>query len=270
MIYKANCKINIGLNILSKRHDGFHELSTIMYPVKGLADLVEVVHSDSLKFTSSGLVIDCAPEDNLCLKAYHIIKSEYNDIPPVHIHLHKIVPFGAGLGGGSSDATFTLIAINELLGLSITKEKMSEMAAKLGSDTSFFVNNTPQLCSSRGEVMQSIDVDLDGYYLTIVKPNYSISTATAFAGITPQLPEFNLISLPTIDLSSWKDLVVNDFEASLFPKFQDLQNIKDELYANGAIYASLSGSGSALFAISKEPIGAEMLSFGLFFKSYKI
>ena len=270
MIYSANCKINIGLNILGKREDGFHNLSTIMYPVKGLADLVEVVFSDTLKFTSSGLVIDCPDEDNLCLKAYNLIKSEYSDITPVHIHLHKIVPFGAGLGGGSSDATFILIAINELFNLNIPREKMVEMAAKLGSDTPFFVDNTPQLCSSRGEVMQPIDINLDGYYLTIVKPQFSISTATAFSGISPHDAEFDLAALPTVDITRWNEMVVNDFEGSLFPRFAELKDIKEQLYNCGAIYASLSGSGSALFAISNKEIDREIFSSDLFFKSYRV
>lgn len=267
MIYRANCKINIGLNIINKRDDGFHNLSSIMYPVKGLADLVEVVHSDTLRFTSSGLTIDCAPENNLCLKAYNLIKEEYKEIPPLHIHLHKIVPFGAGLGGGSSDATFTLKAIDELLSLGISKEKMIELASRLGSDTPFFVDNCAQLCSSRGEVMEHIDIDLSDYYITVIKPDFSISTAAAFAGVIPHKAEFSLKELPSHDISTWKEILINDFEASLCPRYGYIEEIKEQLYKAGATYASLSGSGSAIFAISKEELDKDVFAPELFFHS---
>lgn len=254
MIYSANCKINIGLDILRRRDDNYHDLSTIIYPAIGLCDVVEVVHSNEFMFTSSGIEIDCEYDKNLCVKAYKLLKSEIGDIAPVHIHLHKIVPFGAGLGGGSSDATFTLIAINDLLNLGLTEEKLIYFAAKLGSDTPFFVKNRAQLCSSRGEVMQDISLDLSGLYLNIIKPDVSISTREAFSGITPSDSIFDLSQLPTTDITEWKNFVKNDFETTIFKSKPILKEIKNKLYDLGAIYSSMSGSGSALYAFSYEKL----------------
>ncbi|MFI3314293.1 MAG: 4-(cytidine 5'-diphospho)-2-C-methyl-D-erythritol kinase [Rikenellaceae bacterium] len=268
MIHLANCKINIGLNILNKREDGFHNLSTIMYPLKGLCDVLEVVHSDAFKFSSTGLTIDCDNKDNLCVKAYNLLFEEFGLTESVHLHLHKIVPFGAGLGGGSADATFVLRAVSELVGLSVTSAKLKELAARLGSDTAFFIDNVPQLCSGRGEITESIDLSLKGYCITVVKPQIFISTKEAFSGITPKQSEFDLRNIVTLPLSRWRDCVVNDFENHLFKIYPQLEQIKNKLYDLGATYASMSGSGSALYAISEHPIEKKSFDNDVFFHSY--
>ncbi|MEG1650054.1 MAG: 4-(cytidine 5'-diphospho)-2-C-methyl-D-erythritol kinase [Rikenellaceae bacterium] len=269
MIYIANCKINIGLNIVRRRADGYHDISTVMYPALELCDAVEVVHSNVFKFSSSGLGIDCNSDNNLCVKVYKLLQSEIGDIAPVHIHLHKVVPFGAGLGGGSADATFTLVGINDLLNLGLSEARLIELAAKIGSDTPFFVKNKPQLCSSRGEVMSDLMLDLSGLYLTIVKADVFISTREAFAGILPMDPHFKLSKLPDIDITQWKDLVENDFEKNIFCAHPLLKEIKNKLYDLGAIYSSMSGSGSAIYSLSHHKISAEAFD-GCFCRSYKI
>ncbi|MFI3322683.1 MAG: 4-(cytidine 5'-diphospho)-2-C-methyl-D-erythritol kinase [Rikenellaceae bacterium] len=271
MIYSANCKINLGLNIVNRREDGFHNLTTIMYPAYGLYDIVEVVKSEKFRFSSSGLEINCTSENNLSVKAYNIMEKEVGEpLPPLHIHLHKVTPFGAGLGGGSSDATFTLIAINELLKLGFSTEKLKELAAKLGSDTAFFVENTPQLCSGRGEITEPIELNLSGLYLTIVKPPIFISTAEAFSGIKPHKDDFNLKQLPLLDVKYWKNHLKNDFETHIFKKYQEIAKIKETLYKNGAIYSSMSGSGSALFSLSESKIDIKSFENDHFFTSYLI
>lgn len=271
MIYSANCKINIGLNVQSKREDGFHNLSTVMYPVKGLSDLVEVVYSDKFKFTSSGLEINCDIDKNLVVKAYKLIENEVGEqLAPLHIHLHKIVPFGAGLGGGSSDATFTLIAINELLNLNFSNEKLKDLASKLGSDTPFFVDNNPQLCSSRGEVTEPLEIDLSGLHMTIVKPPIFISTKEAFSGIKPYIDSFDLRNLSVAEIRYWRNYVKNDFENHIFEIYPQLKNVKDQLYASGALYASMSGSGSALYALSEDRICDKNFHNNNFFKSFLV
>lgn len=269
MIYSANCKINIGLNILRRRDDGYHDLSTVMYPADGLCDIVEVVHSNKFQFTSSGIEIDCAMDKNLCVKAYHLLKSTIGDLPPVHIHLHKIVPFGAGLGGGSSDATFTLIAINDLLNLNLTESTLIDLAAKLGSDTPFFVKNSAQLCTSRGEVMREISLNLSNLHLTIIKPNISISTREAFSGIVPSDPIFPLSKLPQTNINDWKHLVKNDFETTIFNSKPQLKEIKSALYHQGAIYSSMSGSGSAIYSFSHDKLSLSQFE-NCFCCSFKI
>ena len=251
MIIKAHCKINIGLNILRRREDGYHDIETIMVPVRGLHDVVEVVASDNseVRFEQRGIVVDCPAEKNLCVRAARLMQAEYG-IGGVAITLDKRVPFGAGLGGGSADATAVIVAINEIYTLGLSKERLAELAARLGSDTPFFVYDEAQICRGRGEVMTPIEVPLQGLWLAVVKPtNEGVSTAEAYGGVKPQLPERGLEELIASPVGAWRDCIGNDFEAHIFEAHPRIAEIKAMLYDKGAIYAAMSGSGSALFGI---------------------
>ncbi len=251
MTISANCKINIGLDIIERRADGFHELSTVMFPVKGLHDILDfnIIETPEVLFIGRGMSVDCAAENNLCVKAYNLMKSRYPQIGGLQITLDKRVPFGAGLGGGSSDATAVILAINALFGLKIEEHTLIELASELGSDTPFFVRNTPQLCSGRGEKMQPIDLDLSGKYLLLIKPDVNISTREAYAGVKPKLPATPLSELVKLPVEQWQGKVKNDFEAHIFKAHPLLQKIKDDILSAGALYAAMSGSGSTLFGI---------------------
>ncbi len=252
MIAFPPCKINLGLNIISKRPDGFHELDTCFYPVPW-TDILEIIPAKELAFTSSGSDIPGNPDDNLCLKAYHLLKADF-DISPVKIHLHKIIPIGAGLGGGSSDAAYTLRLLNEIFNLSLSVEQLKKYASKLGSDCAFFIQDKPMHGSGKGEILTEIDIRLNGFYLLIIKPTMHVSTQEAYSGITPRLPHIKVSEIVKQPLSSWKDSLKNDFEESIFKKYPAIAEIKTKLYLNGAIYASMSGSGSSVFAIFEKPV----------------
>lgn len=253
MIAFPPAKINLGLNIIRKRPDGYHDLSTCFYPVQW-CDILEILPSDKLSFQSTGLSIPGSEKDNLCLKAYQLLKNDF-DIPAVGIHLHKIIPMGAGLGGGSSDGAWTLRLINEMFGLAIAKEKLKAYASQLGSDCAIFIEDGPAMGSSRGEVLTPTSLSLKGKFIVIVKPDVHVSTAEAFAGITPAHPERGLQSvIENLPLEKWRDVVKNDFEVSVFRKYALIQSIKEKLYSAGAQYASMSGSGSAVFGIFDKPV----------------
>lgn len=254
MQIKAHCKINIGLNILRRREDGYHDIETIMVPVRGLYDTIEVAATgdDTIVFQQSGIVVDCPAEKNLCVRAARLMQERYG-IGGVSIKLDKRVPFGAGLGGGSADATAIIVAINEIYALGLTKERMAELAAELGSDTPFFVYDEAMICRGRGEVMTPIEVPLKGLWLAVVKPmNEGVSTAEAYGGVTPHLPERGLEELISMPIDMWQEGITNDFEPHIFKAHPRIAEIKAMLYDNGAIYAAMSGSGSALFGIFKE------------------
>ena len=250
MIIKANCKINLGLRVARKREDGYHELQTIMLPVAGLYDVVEVERSEGeeISFSQQGIVVDCPPERNLMVRAARLMQQRYG-IGGVSLKLDKRVPFGAGLGGGSSDATATIVAINEVYGLSLDKPTLSALAAELGSDTPFFVYNTPQLCTGRGEIMSPVELNLDGLWLVVVKPDEGVSTAEAYSGVKPTEPTESLTELITRPIESWQGVIVNDFEPQIFAAHPRIAELIDILVGSGALYASMSGSGSALFAL---------------------
>ncbi len=253
MTIQACCKINIGLNIIRRREDGFHDISTVMYPLRGLYDDVSITPLDNtseVTFTNLGLAIDCAPESNLCVKAARLMQRNYN-VGGMNISLNKVVPFGAGLGGGSSDATAILVAINKLYSLNICEEELISLAASLGSDTAFFVRSSAQLCSGRGEVMTPLALDLSQYTITLIKPEVHISTAEAYGGVTPQQPQYPLDELISRPIEEWQELINNDFEGHIFRKHPLLGEIKDQLLECGALYAAMSGSGSTVFGIFK-------------------
>ncbi|MEM6841571.1 MAG: 4-(cytidine 5'-diphospho)-2-C-methyl-D-erythritol kinase [Bacteroidota bacterium] len=255
MVVFPNAKINLGLHIVSKREDGYHNIETCFVPIP-LRDILEVIEGETFQFDASGLPILGKTEDNLCVKAYHLLKSDF-DLPPVQIHLHKIIPMGGGLGGGSSDASFLLRSLNELFSLSLTREQLEGYASQLGSDCPFFIRNQPVLATGTGDQFQDISLDLGGKHIALVFPDISVSTAQAYAGVVPrQNAQTSSVSLSDnligSGLSNWRDSVVNDFEPSVFAQHPVLQNIKEQLYQMGAFYASMSGSGSTLYGLFEQ------------------
>jgi 4-diphosphocytidyl-2-C-methyl-D-erythritol kinase len=253
MLSFPNAKINIGLQIIRKREDGFHELKTVFYPVKKLFDVLEILPSTTTQFSSTGSDLLIADENNLVLKAYRLLQQDFT-LPEIKIHLHKVIPHGAGLGGGSADAAFALSGINKLFNLSISYKRLAEIAANLGSDCSYFIYNTPMIGSGRGEILTPLDLDLSEYFIAIVKPSTYVSTAKAYSLITPKVPKNSIEELLRLPISDWKDNLINDFEGPIVAAFPELNGTKEKLYNSGAIYASMSGSGSSFFGIFKEQL----------------
>lgn len=251
MIVRANCKINIGLDVLRRRIDGFHDLSTVMAPVPNLYDIIEVTPAAEMNFEQRGFIVDCPIEKNLCIKAARLMQQRYN-VGNVVITLDKRVPFGAGLGGGSSDATAVIIAINEIFELHLPETELINCAAALGSDTAFFVRNTPQLCTGRGEIMTPITLPLAGPWLAVVKPEEGVSTAEAYGGVKPAEPNIPLEQRLQLSVNQWQSIIKNDFEPHIFEAHPAIANLKQKLIEAGAIYASMSGSGSAVFGLFTE------------------
>jgi 4-diphosphocytidyl-2-C-methyl-D-erythritol kinase len=248
MLTFPNAKINLGLNITSKRGDGFHDIDSCFYPIP-LKDALEIFPSEILKFSSTGIPIPGNSDDNLVLKAYHLIKADY-DIPAIEIILHKNIPMGAGMGGGSADGAFMLSMLNDYFKLKLSNEKLEDYALKLGSDCPFFIENTPKLVGGRGEVFESTSVDLSGYYLALIYPDIHISTAEAYRGVKPQESKILVKeALENYPIDEWKGILKNDFEEGIFEKYPKLQEIKSRFYTAGAIYASMTGSGSTIFGI---------------------
>ncbi|MBR4996026.1 MAG: 4-(cytidine 5'-diphospho)-2-C-methyl-D-erythritol kinase [Alistipes sp.] len=260
MEIKANCKINLGLDVLRRREDGYHDLSTIMLPVEGLYDIVSIERREdnNVEFKGIGLQVDCPPESNICVKAARLMQERYG-IAGIDITLDKRVPFGAGLGGGSADGTAVIVGINQIYGLSLAEEELISLAAELGSDTAFFVRNTPQLCEGRGEIMTPVEVDLRGLWLVVVKPDESVSTREAYAGITPAMPDTPLTERIKRPIGEWQQIIKNDFEKSVFASHPAIAEAKQQLIDMGATYASMSGSGSALFALFDDEAKAEKM-----------
>lgn len=251
MVVFPNAKINIGLNIVEKRPDGFHNINSCFYPV-GWADALEILPAPEVVFEASGIAIPGEGAANLCMKAYQLLAREHG-LPPVHIHLLKAVPIGAGLGGGSADAAFTIKALNELFALNLSLEKQQDYARTLGSDCAFFIENKPMYCFDKGDQFEEIPLQLTGKWILLVNPGLHISTAEAYAGITPRRPGTDLRYLLQQPLDQWKGQVMNDFEESLFPRYPILARYKQQLYDLGAHYASMSGSGSTLYGLFDEP-----------------
>ncbi|RAJ06995.1 4-diphosphocytidyl-2-C-methyl-D-erythritol kinase [Chitinophaga skermanii] len=248
MVVFPNCKINLGLHILGKRPDGFHDLETVFYPVP-LLDVLEIITAKEMKFTMSGIAIPGADGDNLCLQAYRLLKADYPSLPPVHMHLHKNIPTGAGLGGGSSDAAFTLMLLNDKYKLGISKEQLLVYAAQLGSDCAFFIENKPSIAYGRGEILEPIEVDLSEYDMWIVHPGVHVNTGWAFKQLHIKAPENSLKAINWSNVQEYRNVVSNDFEEVVFKEHPLIGKIKEEMYANGAVYASMSGSGSAVLGL---------------------
>jgi len=250
MLTYPNAKINLGLNVVEKRPDGYHNIETIFYPI-GLSDVLQVEVSETCtdySFSSSGILIDGDPEDNLIVKAYHLLRSGYQ-FPPIDISLIKQIPFGAGLGGGSSDAAFMLKTLNEMFQLKITPGRLEKIAAKLGADCPVFIKNKPVFATGIGNIFTPIKLSLKGYFLLLVKPDIHVSTPVAYSMIEPQKPEISLSELIYKPISEWKNVIKNDFEKSVFASHPEIKSIKNQLYDAGALYASMSGSGSSVYGI---------------------
>lgn len=249
MILFPNAKINIGLYITSKRPDGYHNLETLFYPV-GWSDILEIVPAKGTEttLTVTGNTVECPPEKNLVVKAYRAL-NEATPLPPVDIYLHKIIPDGAGLGGGSSDAAFTLKGLNELFALELSDDALAEIAAGIGADCPFFIYNRPMLAHGIGNEFESCDIDLTGKTIAIVKPEESVSTSEAYSGVVPALPEYDLRPALLDDITQWREKISNDFERSIFPAHPSIKAVKEKLYELGAEYASMSGSGAAVYGI---------------------
>lgn len=250
MLVFPNAKINIGLNITARRTDGYHIITSAMLPIDW-HDILEITPSKKrhTTLTTSGNKVDCPPESNLVMKAYRALDAK-TKLPPVDIYLKKIIPDGAGLGGGSSDAAFTLTTLNTMFQLGYSTEKLAEIAGTLGADCPFFVFNKPMIAEGIGTELTPTEIPhLKGNTLLVVKPNIHISTAQAYAGVTPQLPKVSIPRLLQQPLEKWHNNIINDFEKSLNDKFPQIAEIKETLYKHGAVYASLSGSGSAVYGI---------------------
>ena len=274
MISCPNVKINLGLNVLRKRTDGFHDLETLFVPYSGICDRLEIITGDDWSRTLAELKekygsltqavspdgklmitiaraegVDWDPLKDLTAKAYALLAADY-DLPPMKIFLEKRSPVGAGLGGGSADAAFALRMIAELAGLSLTDDVLAAYAARLGSDCAFFIYNRPMFGSGRGEILEPYNLDLNGYRLEVFIPEgVAVSTADAYRGIVPALPAKPLREVLAQEISTWRQDLHNDFEATVFTKYPSLAHVKEELYARGAVYAAMSGSGSAFFGI---------------------
>ncbi|GAB3777587.1 4-(cytidine 5'-diphospho)-2-C-methyl-D-erythritol kinase [Spirosoma horti] len=252
MLTFPTCKVNIGLRITEKRTDGFHNLQSCFYPVQW-GDILEIIPATEFRFTDSGLSIPGSLSQNLCVKAYNLLKADF-DLPPVQMHLHKVVPIGAGLGGGSADAAVTLTLLNDQFNLQLSTAQLEDYARVLGSDCAFFIQNRPLYCTEKGDVFSEIAVNLSGYHIVLVYPNLAISTAEAYAGIRPRETDVPLYDQLLAPIDEWPKTIHNDFEDSLFPKYPLLGQIKQQLYETGAVYASMSGSGSTVYGIFNAPI----------------
>lgn len=264
MITFPNAKINLGLNIVEKRPDGYHNLETIFYPIP-LQDALEITPWEGgerkYKLAQSGIQIAGDDENNLVVKAYKLLDNLYN-LPPIEINLLKHIPSGAGLGGGSADAAFMLCMLNQHFQLNIPNEQLEVYAAQLGADCAFFVENKPTFAEGIGNIFSPIELSLKGYKLLLVKPDIFVSTRDAFAQIKPKRPSISLKEVAKMPIEAWKTYMVNDFEESVFPQFPAIADIKAKLYDMGAIYASMSGSGSSVFALFKGDATLPKVDFG--------
>lgn len=264
MVTFPNVKINLGLNILSKREDGYHNLQSIFYPVDW-CDILEIIKADSFHFEISGLEIPGEAKDNLVVKAYELMKLRHS-IGTVSIHLHKTIPTGAGLGAGSSNGAFTLKMLSEIFDLNLDKTTLLKYAAELGSDCPFFIQNMPCHVSGRGDILETIDFNLSNYWIKIIHPGLHISTKEAFSKIVPKKNVTSLISIDKSSESFFFKHFINDFEESLNESYPQLQHLKQELLSEGAFYASMSGSGSAIYGLfdhqPKPKVGARFEFIG--------
>ena len=248
MIIYPNAKINLGLNILRRRKDGYHDISSVFYPVIQLFDILEIIPANTFSCSVSGHSIDV--KQNICVQAFNLIKQNFG-IDPVKIHLHKKIPIGAGLGGGSSDGAFTLIALNQIYNLQLSNLQLKKYALQLGADCPFFIDNTPQYVTGIGDKIIPIDLDLREFEFKFFFPEFHISTAEAYSNVNPRIPDRSLLSVIELPAEKWKSKLKNDFELSQFAKYPILKSIKEKFYSDGAVYVSMTGSGSVVYALFK-------------------
>jgi 4-diphosphocytidyl-2-C-methyl-D-erythritol kinase len=252
MVSFPPCKINLGLNVIRKRTDGYHDIETCFYPLPW-TDILEVIRSDSFQFTSSGIGIPGSEADNLCIKAYQLLKDAFS-LTPVKIHLHKIIPMGAGLGGGSSDAAHTLRILSKIFELNLTPDELQQYAARLGSDCAFFIQDKPMIGSGRGEILTPTSSHLTGKFIVLVKPEVHVATSEAYRGIEPLVPPTSITEILNLPPVQWQEKLINDFEKTVFQKYPVIKKVKETFYRQGAVYASMSGSGSSVYAIFDDPV----------------
>ncbi|MCW3123477.1 MAG: 4-(cytidine 5-diphospho)-2-C-methyl-D-erythritol kinase [Flavipsychrobacter sp.] len=293
MICFPNCKINLGLYVTRRRDDGYHDIETVFYPLSAIAsakedptrrsfseggslsnapamlDVLEIVPATETKLHLSGLAVSGNNDDNLVWKAYQLLHAQFpGKLPPLDIYLHKVIPMGAGLGGGSADGSFMLRLLNDYCSLGLSTEQLLALALQLGSDCPFFIHNTPQFASGRGEQMSSVPVDLSAYSIQVVCPQVHVATGAAFKMIQSQKAGYDLRQLHSLPPTVWKEHISNNFEAPVFQQHPQLAAIKDQLYAQGAIYASMSGSGSAIYGIFPKSQQAQIVTdvpFSMFY-----
>lgn len=265
MLTFPNAKINLGLNITEKRPDGYHNLETVFYPIP-LEDALEITElqgapGEKFRLHQAGLEIAGEADNNLVVRAYKLLDEQFH-LPPTDIHLFKHIPSGAGLGGGSADAAFMLKLLNEQFGLALTDDALEEYAARLGADCAFFIKNRPVYAEGIGNLFSPITLSLKGYRLWLVKPDIFVSTRDAFARIKPRRPQASLREIIKLPVEEWKACMVNDFEESVFPQFPAIGEIKEEMYRQGAVYASMSGSGSSVYGLFKADAEVPEVDFG--------
>ncbi|MFI5187227.1 MAG: 4-(cytidine 5'-diphospho)-2-C-methyl-D-erythritol kinase [Chitinophagales bacterium] len=264
MVLFPNCKINLGLNIVRKRSDGFHDIETVFYPI-ALRDALEVIQTNGIEenvqysipiatgidfqFSTSGETVAGDPEDNLCIKAYQLLKKNFTQLPAVKMHLHKTIPSGSGLGAGSADGAVVLRLLNQKFHLGLSTEQLLGYALQLGSDCPFFIINRPCFATGRGEILEPIQPDLSDYKIVIINPGIHISTTEAFSLLTPAIPSKSIKKIIQQPIETWKEELKNDFEEPVFRKYPELKTIKEKLYEAGAIYTSMTGSGSTIYGI---------------------
>ena len=249
MLTFPNAKINLGLRVLRKRNDGFHDIATVFYPV-GLCDVLEVIEGGAKPFSlnQSGLAITGNPEENLCYRAWKLLAADFR-LPDLQGHLHKVIPMGAGLGGGSADGAFMLKLINEVCNLKLDDRRLSDYAARLGSDCPFFIRNKPAYATGRGEKLEDFPEVLKGYQVVVCKPEMSVPTASAYSWITPNENTEDIREILKSKPSEWRGRLINDFEKPVRERYPQIRSLIDELYAEGAIYAAMSGSGAAVYGV---------------------
>lgn len=257
MISFPNCKINLGLHILQKRADGFHDLETVFYPI-ALQDGLEIIKNTNpiqeIEFTSSGLQIVAPPEENICVKAYRLLKKDFPELPPIKMHLHKVIPPGAGLGGGSSDGAFTLMLLNKKFNLGLSDHQLVNYSLQLGSDCPFFIKNKSCFATGRGEKMEEIELNVSSYKIVLINPGIHVNTAWAFSRIKPNNGRTSLKEIIQVPVSEWKSILKNDFEEIVFTEYPEIKEIKEKLYTQGAVYASMTGSGSTVYGFFKKDL----------------
>jgi 4-diphosphocytidyl-2-C-methyl-D-erythritol kinase len=258
MIVFPNCKINLGLHILRKRADGYHDLETVFYPLP-LFDALEVIQNPSysgkeIELNVTGVPVDGTFESNICYKAYRLLKNDFPSLPAIQMHLHKAIPIGAGLGGGSADGAFALKLLNEKFRLGLNSEQLISFALQLGSDCPFFILNKPAYATGRGEKLEEVNLDLSSYKLVVVNPGIHINTGWAFDQLQPKEDGASLKEVIKLPPEQWQEHLYNDFEKPVFTHYPEISKIMDDLYAAGAVYSAMSGSGSTVFGLFKEPV----------------
>ncbi len=264
MIIFPNCKINLGLSVVSKRDDGYHNIETIFYPIP-FYDILEVITDNQtpnqdVQLSISGKIIQGEEEKNLCIKAYRLLKKDFQHIPAISIHLHKNIPMGAGLGGGSSDGAYMIRLLNEKFNLALDSFQMKSYALQLGSDCPFFIDNNPAFAEGRGEILHQVDIDLSGYGIVLINPGIHVSTADAFRNISASKPVHPYSAVTNTPLNQWRNILFNDFEKTIFDLHPAIREIKEKLYTNGAIYASMTGTGSTVYGIFEGTIPESIVS----------